>query len=332
LASVTASLIISANDRTRPILSGAVKPERADLTVTEGNPSDIFWRQLHAAEFDISEMSLSSYMRLIDRGDRTWVGLPVFPYGRHFFHTWFLVRRDAGIEAPADLKEKRIGVPEYQITSAVWSRGVLQEEFGVRPEDIIWYMGRTREYSHGTAMGSGVPAGIRCEHLPKDKEMAQMLLDGELDGIAIYFRQRTIVDRSQIDLHAHPAVKTLFPDPVAEGIRYYNKTNIHPINHCVVVRRTLAERHPWLVMDICRMFEKAKAFSYAQNTEKAEALRRTGRLSAEACEAMSADPFPYGLKENRHIIEKLAQYVHEQGLTSRRISVEEIFDPSMLDL
>jgi len=135
MASLQLSLIMSANDRSRPVLDGTVSPDGIDLVCTTAHPSEIFWRQLHFQEFDVSEMSLSSLLMVIAQGNRDWIALPIFT-SRRFFHTGAWVRSESGIDKPEDLKGKRVGVPEYQQTAALWSRGVLKHEFGVEPEDL----------------------------------------------------------------------------------------------------------------------------------------------------------------------------------------------------
>src|SRR5215204_6845072 len=150
------SLATVANPRSRPILDGLVQADGIDLVPTVLHPSEMFWRQLRFAEFDVSEMSFSSLMMAIAGGDTRWVGLPIFTT-RKFFHTEIMARRDAKIDTPADLKGRRVGVPEYQQTAALWARGVLQHEFGVSPEDVEWFMERTPERSHGGATGFQPP-------------------------------------------------------------------------------------------------------------------------------------------------------------------------------
>ena len=168
MADLQLSLIMGSNDRSRPVLDGSIKPDGIELTCTAAHPSEIFWRQLHFQEFDVSEMSLSSLLMAMAHGNRDWIALPIFT-SRRFFHTWSWVRTDRGIEKPQDLKGKRVGVPEYQQTAALWSRGVLKHEFGVEPEDIEWWMERTEERSHGGATGFQPPAGIRFNRIPGDQ-------------------------------------------------------------------------------------------------------------------------------------------------------------------
>ena len=157
------SIAIDANPRTWPILNGQVQPDAIELLPTRLHPSEMFWRQLRFQDFDISEMSFSSLMMATARGDSRWVGLPVFTT-RRFFHTGILVRRDAGIETPADLKGRRVGVPEYQQTAALWARGVLQHEFGVAPKDMDFWMERTPSHSHGGATGFTPPPDVTVHH------------------------------------------------------------------------------------------------------------------------------------------------------------------------
>jgi 4,5-dihydroxyphthalate decarboxylase len=276
-------------------------------------------------------MSLSSLLIVTARHDTRWVALPIFTT-RAFFHTGILVRTGANIERPADLRGKRVGVPEYQMTAALWARGVLQHEFDVMPADIEWYMERTEELSHGGATGFQPPPGIHCNHLSSEKSIASCLLAGELDASLFYIADTTLVDRSRVDLRNDTRVRSLFPDPVAEGARYYQKTGIFPINHCVVMRRSLYERHPWMVLNLHSAFVAAKERVATQTRELVDVYFRMGLLASEARAVFTTDPFPYGLKRNRHTLETLVRYSCEQGLTPRVVTLEEIFAPNTLDL
>src|SRR6202166_3661248 len=217
------SIGITNNPRTWPILDGTVKPEGIDLIPTIRHPSELFWRQLHFAEFAVAEMSCSSFMIAVGRGDARFVGLPIFTT-RRVFHTSILVARKAGIATPADLKGKRVGVPEYQQTAALWARGVLQHEFGVQPKDMEFWMERTPEKSHGGATGFKPPPRAVVHQAPADSRLGGVLLAGELDAVLHYLSNRNLVDRSRADLASHPGFKFLFPDPTAEGIRFHRKT------------------------------------------------------------------------------------------------------------
>ena len=204
------------------------------------HPSELFWRQLRFAEFDVAEMSMSSLMMAKSKGDERFVGIPVFTT-RLFFHTTTLVRRDANIDSPADLKGKRVGVPEYQQTAALWARGVMQHEFGVAPKEMEFWMERPPSRSHGGATGFVPPPGVTVRQIPPEKNIGAMMLSGELDAVMYYLVDPNLIDRSTADLRNHPDIKPLFPDPRAEGVRYYQKTGLYPINHGMVIKRELAE-------------------------------------------------------------------------------------------
>ena len=263
------SLAITSNPRTWPVLDGSVKPDGIELVPTILHPSEMFWRQLRFAEFDVSEMSVSSLLMARAGGDARWLGLPVFTT-RKFFHTEILVRRDAGIDKPADLKGRRVGVPEYQQTAALWTRGALQHEFGVAASDMEFWMERVPTHSHAGAVAFKPPPGVTIHQIPAEKSIGSMMLSGELEAVIHYIRHNNLVDRSTVDLNNHPDIKTLFPDPWAEGVRFYRKSGIYPINHGMVMRRELTERHPWAVLNLLKAFEAANEIANQQRIEHAD--------------------------------------------------------------
>ena len=325
------SIALSDNENTRPLIDGLVQPEGIELMPTTVHPSEMFWRQLKFAEFDASEMSMSSLTIATSQGPTPWVALPVFTT-RSFFHTRALVRADAGINAPADLKGKRVGVPEYQQTAAIWSRGVLQHEFGVKPSDIEWFMERPPEKSHGGSTGFAPPPGVRLNYIPPTTDIGDMLLKGELDATILYLPGTNLVDRSKADLASSPNVRRLFPDPAAEGRRYYAKTGVYPINHGVVVRRALLESHPWIALNLFAAFRAARAEVANRGQQYLGSFFEVGTLGEETARALASDPMAYGVRAARPVLETITQYVHEQGLTQRRVGLEEIFAPSTMDL
>jgi 4,5-dihydroxyphthalate decarboxylase len=332
MADLELSLMMGSNPRSQPVLSGAVKPDGITLHSTVGHPSEIFWRQLKFQEFDVSEMSLSSLLIAMANGNTDWVGLPVFT-ARRFFHTGVWVRTDRGIDKPQDLKGKRVGVPEYQQTAALWTRGALQHEWGVAPSDVAeFFMERTEDRSHGGATGFHAPPGVKLSYIPYEKNIGSMLLSGELDATLLYLREQNLVDRSTARLEDSPNMRLLFPDGDAEGRRYFAKTGLYPINHGMVVRRSIAERHPWVVLNIYNAFERAKLEGYQRMRSLAEGHLATGLVPPEDRKALSADPFPYGVQSNRKVLETLADYSYEQGLTPRRMQLDEVFFKDTLDL
>jgi 4,5-dihydroxyphthalate decarboxylase len=323
------SIGITSNPRTWPMIDGRVKPDGIEFIPTVLHPSELFWRQLRYSEFDVSEMSVSSLMVARSKGDERFVGIPVFTT-RMFFHTTTLVRRDARIESPADLKGKRVGVPEYQQTAALWSRGVLQHEFGVHPKDMEFWMERPPSRSHGGATGFKPPEGVTVNQIPPEKSIGSMMLSGELDAVIFYLLDRNLIDRSTLDLRSHPEIKPLFPDPLAEGVRFYRKTGLYPINHGMVIKRELAERHPWALTNILKAFNEANALAEQQRMAHIEYHVETGLIAAEAGKALHTPIISHGIAANRHVLETIAQYSVEQGLTPRPMKLDEIFAASMM--
>src|SRR3954462_8138884 len=179
------SIAMADNPRTQPILDGKVKAEGIDFTCTCMHPSELFWRQLRFAEFDVSEMSLSSLMMAVAGGDDRWVGIPVFTT-RKMFQVGVLVRKDRGIDKPADLKGRKMGVPEYQQTAALWTRGYLQHEYAVHARDMEFWMERNDDHSHAGATGFRPPKDVKINFIPNETDMGQMLLAGKLDGALRY--------------------------------------------------------------------------------------------------------------------------------------------------
>jgi 4,5-dihydroxyphthalate decarboxylase len=328
---VQLSFAFGSNERSQPLLDGSVRPVGVDLTLAGVSSAEIFWRQLAFQEFDVSEMSLSSLLITIARGDSPWWGLPVFTT-RHFFHTWGYVRRDAGIETPADLSGKRVGVPEYQQTAALWTRGIFEHEFGVPPSAIHWYMERPPERSHGGATGFRPPPGVDLTYIPRERNMGEMMLAGELDATIIYIGRASLMERSTVDLAHHPAIRPMFPDAMAEGVRYYRTTGIFPINHTVVVRRSLVEQHPWLALNLCQAFEEAKALARARLRGLLDPYSQLGLVPDESRQNLATDLYPYGVRANRQTLETVTRYSHEQGLTPRLLALDEVFAPSTLEL
>jgi 4,5-dihydroxyphthalate decarboxylase len=331
METLTLSIALSDNERTRPLAQGRFQPQGVRLIPTVVHPSEMFWRQLKYRDFDISEMSLSSLFIATARGDRNWVALPIYT-SRTFFHTNILVRADRGILRPEDLRGKRVGVPEYQQTAALWSRGILEHEFGVSARDIEWYMERGPDKSHGGATGFRPPEGVRLTQIAPSTNIGEMLVRGELDATLLYLNNRNLVDRSTLDLDTVDVIQPLFKDKQAETRRYFAKTGIYPINHTVVIKRELHERHPWLALNIYHAFVAAKRDVERETAETMQSYFDTGLVDPAGQKALQADPKAYGMKASRKVIETIAGFVHEQGLTDRRVAVEELFAPSTLEI
>jgi 4,5-dihydroxyphthalate decarboxylase len=331
MAKLELSCALTENTHTQAIIAGEIAPEGITFHTSTLYPTEVFWRQLHHAEFDVSEISIASLLIALSKGLNDWVTLPVFTV-RRFFHTGVMVRADRGIDVPADLAGKRVGVPEFQQTSAVWSRGILREEFGVDPASMEWFMERNPGQSHGSATGFTPPPGIRLTYIPREKSIGRMLVDGELDALIHFSPGNNIIDRTTVKPLEHAQVRRLFSSPQAEAIRYYRETGIYPINHFLIVRRSLAERHPWIVLNIYNAFCEAQRRLAVQLAALIEPYAAVGTVPAETIAAMKADVMPYGVKAGRPAVETLVRLLHLDGLTDRKLEMDDIFAPQTLDL
>src|SRR5579862_1173568 len=330
MANLKLSLAITSNPRTWPIIAGRVRPDAIDFEINVLRPPEIFWRQLSAADFDVSEMSMSELMMIRARNDERFVGIPIFTT-RRFYHTGISVRKDAKIDGPADLKGKRIGVPEYIQTSALWTRGVLENEFGVAPKDLTFFMERLPGRSHASAVGFKAPPGVTINQIPPEKSIASMLLAGEIEAAMSYSGVPNLLDRSDVDLATHPDIRPLFPDTAAEASRYYKKTGIYPINHGMVVKRAVFEQNPWMVLNILKAFHHANDIADAERREHVAYHLETGLVPPDYRQALATRLVMHGLKANRTVLETAARYSHQQGLTPRIMAMEELFAPNALD-
>ena len=331
MAKLQLSLAITSNPRTRPIIDGRVKPDGIDFAKSVLGPAEMFWRQLSFAEFDVSEISMSELMMIRSRGDDRFIAIPVFTT-RRFYHAMMLVRKDARIASPVDLKGKRVGVPEYVQTAALWTRGVLENEFGVAPKDMTFFMERVPARSHAGAIGFKTPPGVIINQIPPEKSIASMMLAGELDACMAYFGGNPgLIDRSDVDLVNHPDIRPLFPDPAAEGIRYYKKTGIYPINHGMAVKRAVYDQNPWVVLNILKAFNDANDIVDAERREHVGYHLETGLVPPEYRKPLATRIVKHGLKANRATLETAARYSNQQGLTQRIMPMEELFAANALE-
>jgi 4,5-dihydroxyphthalate decarboxylase len=331
MANLQLSLAVSSNPRTWPIIDGRVKADGIDLVISVLGPAEMFWRQLSFAEFDVSEMSMSELMMIRDRGDERFVGIPVFTT-RRFYHTGMLVRRDAKIAGPADLKGKRVGVPEYVQTSALWTRGVLENEFGIAPKDMAFFMERVPARSHAGAIGFKAPPGVTIKQIPPEQSIGAMMLAGELDACMSYIGKRAdLIDRSTADLEHHPDIRPLFPDTTAEAERYYKKTAIYPINHGMVVKRAVYERNPWVVLNILKAFNQANDVADDERRSHVAYHLETGLVPPQYRKSLATRIIQYGLKANRATLDMAANYSNQQGLTQRIMTMNELFASNAID-
>ena len=314
-------------DRTRAIKDGRVPVEGCDVTYIPLEPEEVFFRAFRYQEFDACELSFSSYLRITDAGTSDYIGIPAF-VSRVFRHSGIYIRTDRGIRTPQDLRGKTIGLPEYQITAVVWMRGILQDEYGVKPADIAWRSGGIEEPGRDERTPLAPIPGLDLKPIASDKTLSGMLASGELDAM---FSARA---PSAFLKHA-PNVGRLFPDYRDVEKAYYQKTGLFPIMHLIGLKKALAERHPWLPTSLYKAFAEAKTLAYAE-VRDINALRVTlPWVEAETLDTialMGEDFWRYGVAENRKEIETLARYAHEQGLVKRRLTPEELFARATLEI
>ncbi len=320
------SIAMGDYDRTRAINDGRVKIDGVDPTCMLLSPEEMFFRAFRHHAFDISELSISSYSISVARGDPHYIAIPVF-LSRAFRHTSIYVRNDRGIDSPADLRGRRIGIAEYQLSANVWFRGILEEEYGVKPSEIEWVRGGMDTPGRPEKIKVDLPDDIRMTNAPEDATLNQMLIDGEIDGFVGPRAPRCFDER-------HPHVGRLFADTIAEAESYYRKTAIFPIMHVLGVRRSLADGHPWLPGALLKAFTQAK-----QVAEKALSDTSATKVTmpfvednlARAHALMGADIWPYGLDANRKTLEKFLTYHNAQGLSPKKVEVEELFHPATVE-
>jgi 4,5-dihydroxyphthalate decarboxylase len=314
-------------DRTRALVDGRVQIDGVDPVYMLLSPEEMFFRAFRHADFDVCELSLSSFTLRTARGDNPYIGVPVF-LSRAFRHTSIVIRTDRGIGKPADLKGRRIGTPEYQLTACVWARALLEDDFGVKPSDMTWVRGGMEQPGRIEKINLALPPNVRLETAPAGRTLSEMLEAGEIDGI-ISPRLPSCFERGQ------PNVGWLFPDPTQAAADYYRRTGIYPIMHLLGVRRALAEQHPWLPATLVKAFGEAKSHALAQLADTS-ATKVTLPFVEEQLRAarqlLGADFWSYGLEPNRKVLDTFLRHHHGQGLSPRRVAVEELFHAASLEV
>ncbi len=313
-------------DRVLPLARGEVLAEGIDLNFLSTRPSETFWRQLRHEEFDISECSLSSYVMLRSRGDDRFTAIPVFP-SRFFRHSSIFINRHKGIVSPQDLRGRIVGVPEYEVTAAVWLRGITQDEFGVLPRDIAWRSGGQEIPGRIEKLEISLPPDIRLEPIPPDKTLSQMLDEGELDALF------TVIAPSCF-MRGSPNVARLFEYPREVEEHYYRKTQIFPIMHTVILKHDVYRKNRWMAMNLYKAFCKAKEMTvnnYSNTGSLHVTLPWINDDVERLKELMGEDWWPYGVEKNRKTLDTFLRYHYEQGLSTRTMAIDELFAPETLD-
>ncbi len=320
MAKLDLSIAVGPYDRTRALIDGSVQIDGVNAHCMTLSPEEIFFRAFRQAEFDICELSLSSFTVKTAQGDCPYVGVPAF-VSRAFRHTSIWVRTDR-IKKPEDLKGKKVGLPEYQLTANVWARAILEDDHGVKPSDIHWIRAGIEDAGRPEKISIKLPANVKLEDGPPGKSSSQLLAEGAIDGF--------IAPRPPSLPKNTPNVGWLFPDPTAAAKDYFKRTGIFPIMHLVGVRKTLAAQHPWLPGAVYKAFEQAKARALEQLSDTSATkvtLPFVEERLKETRDLMGEDFWSYGLKANRKTLETFLRHHHAQGLSSREVKPEELFHP-----
>jgi 4,5-dihydroxyphthalate decarboxylase len=323
MSKLNLSVAVGNYDRVRPLVDGEVQIDGVDPIFMLQDPEEIFFRAFRHADYDICELSLSSYSVKTAAGTSPYIGVPIFP-SRAFRHTSIYVRSDRGIDSPSDLKGKRIGVPEYQLTANVWVRLFLEEDHGVKASDVTWVRGGYEETGRQEKIKLSLPDDVRLENAPENATISGLLASGEIDAV--------IGPRApSCFTNGHPQVKYLFDDPQKAAADWYRRTKLFPIMHLLGVRRSLAEAHPWLPGAVAKAFEKSKAVALARLSDTS-ATKVTMPFVEEqlrsARQLMGQDFWSYGFDANRHVLSRFLVRHHAEGLSSRCLAPEELFHPA----
>lgn len=313
-------------DRFQPLLNGAVQVEGAELNFIPLEVEETFWRQFRHREFDVAELSFSSYVLHKSQGHDDFVALPVFT-SRSFRHSGVYVNAAKGIKSPADLRGRLVGVPEYQMTAALWLRGIFQEYYGVAPGELRWRTGGLYQPDRREKIPLDLPAGVECRPIPAGRTLSDLLEAGEIDAVFSARMPRTFMAGS-------PNVRRLFADYAAEEARYYRATGIFPIMHVLTIRREIYAANRWLAVALYKACLAAKRLA-ERNLGEAAALYTMLPWQINELERtralMGEDWWPYGLEANRKTVAALCRYSFEQGLAARLLSPEELFAPETLE-
>jgi 4,5-dihydroxyphthalate decarboxylase len=319
-------LVLACNDydRTRALRDGRVTPDGVDLTYLPLMVEETFFRMMRHREFDVSELSLSSYVLSLDDTPQPFVAIPVFP-SRSFRHSGIYVNSKRGVASPGDLAGGRVGVAEYQLTANVWIRGILAEQYELPSDSVTYVTGGLEDPHRIEKKALDLPATIKLERAPAGKTLSRMLADGELDAI---YSPRTP------STYLTGEVTRLFEDTVAVEKEWFRQTGLFPIMHTVAIRRELYQEAPWLAQSMQKAFGQSLDLTW-------DAMRDSSALryslpwlitqAEEMWELLGPDPWAYGLDQNEANLATFLRYSYEQGLAAKLREPQELFAPETLE-
>jgi 4,5-dihydroxyphthalate decarboxylase len=320
MARLSLTLAAGNVDRVRPLVDGRVRPEGIDLNFIPLDAEESFWRMTQFQDFDASEMSGTAYIIERSRPNPRFIAIPVFT-SRVFRHNAIYVHADSGLTEPQQLRGRRVGLPEYNLTACVWMRGLLQHEYGVHPREVHWLVGGQEQPGRKERAEVKLPADVRVEPIPPNETLNAMLERGELDALMAPRIPRPFAEGS-------PHVRRLFADPWSVEEDYYRRTRIFPIMHLIVIRRDVHEAHPFVAQSLYDALCDSRDRALALMKERGALRYMLPWLPADMDEiddVFGGDPWPYGVEANRPTLEALVQYMVEQHFIARRIPIEELF-------
>ena len=310
-------------DHVRDLALGRVRPEGIDLTFLTFPVEEIFYRFIVYKEWDISEISMAKYVSLIAQGDESFWALPVFP-SRVFRHSSLYVRRNGPIKKITDLSGRRVGIPEWAQTAAVYSRGLLAHQYGLKLSSIKWIQAGVNQPGRVEKVDLKLPKGVTITSMP-DKSLNGMLLSGEIDAVLAARPPDAFIA-------GDPKIHRFFEDYQEVEADYYKKTGIFPIMHAVAVRRDVLDKNPWVARNLFYAFDEARRRSIARvldGTVSLVPIPWGNEYARRGMELLGDDYFPYGIEPNRKTLEAFLGYAHEQGVCKRLLKVEDLFPKSL---
>jgi 4,5-dihydroxyphthalate decarboxylase len=313
-------------DRTRALMDGTVPVDGIDLNYLNMPVEETFFRMLRHREFDVAEMSLSSYTVSLFKDPQPFIAIPVFP-SRFFRHSCIYVNANSGIREPKDLIGKRVGNPEYQMTAPVWIRGILSDHYGVPVDSVTYMTGGEEEPGRPEKLKLDLPSNIKVEQIGPDKTLSRMLAEGEIDAL---YTARMPSSFARGD----GRVRRLFENYVDVEREYYRSTGMFPIMHTVAIRREVYDQNRWIAQSLYKAFRQAQQLTYHDLGETAALKTMLPWLNAHVEEArreMGDDFWPYGLDKNRKTLSTFLRYSYEQGLSKRQLQPVDLFAPEALE-